>query len=64
MINYHVENIEGLVIKLKENGVTILDSIATYNYGKFVRIMDTEGNKLNCGSLLTNRPLKKRLTEK
>ena len=46
MINYRVQNIEGLVIKLKENGVTILDSIATYDYGKFVHIMDTEGNKI------------------
>src|SRR5690606_41942634 len=36
MINYRVQNIEGLVNKLKENGVTILDSIETYDYGKFV----------------------------
>jgi len=46
MINYQVQNIEGLVTKLKENGVTILDSIATYDYGKFVHIMDNEGNKI------------------
>lgn len=46
MINYQVQNIEGLVDKLKENGVTILDSITTYDYGKFVHIMDTEGNKI------------------
>ncbi len=46
MINYQVQNIEGLVHKLKENGVTILDSIATYDYGKFVHIMDSEGNKI------------------
>jgi predicted enzyme related to lactoylglutathione lyase len=46
MINYRVQNIEGLVNKLKENGVTILDSIATYDYGKFVHIMDAEGNKI------------------
>jgi predicted enzyme related to lactoylglutathione lyase len=46
MINYQVQNIEGLVIKLQENGVTILDSIATYDYGKFVHIMDLEGNKI------------------
>ena len=47
MINYRVQNIEGLVNKLKENGVTILDSIATYDgIGKFVHIMDTEGNKI------------------
>src|SRR3954468_17479361 len=46
MINYQVQNMEGLVNKLKENGVTILDSIATYDFGKFVHIMDAEGNKI------------------
>jgi predicted enzyme related to lactoylglutathione lyase len=46
MINYTVQNIEGLVNKLKENEVTILDNIETYDYGKFVHIMDTEGNKI------------------
>ena len=46
MINYQVQNIEGLVKKLKENGVTLLDSIATYDYGKFVHILDKEGNKI------------------
>ncbi len=46
MINYRVQNIEGLVKKLKANGVTMLDSIETYDYGKFVHIMDNEGNKI------------------
>jgi predicted enzyme related to lactoylglutathione lyase len=46
MINYRVQNIEGLVEKLKKNGVTIVDSIQTYEYGKFVHIMDNEGNKI------------------
>jgi predicted enzyme related to lactoylglutathione lyase len=46
MINYRVQNIEGLVAKLKENGVTILDSIESFDYGKFVHIMDGEGNKI------------------
>ncbi|MCV9928695.1 VOC family protein [Flavobacterium sp. LS1R49] len=46
MINYQVQNIEGLVSKLKNNGVTILDNIETYDYGKFVHIMDAEGNKI------------------
>lgn len=46
MINYRVQNIEGLVSKLKENGVTILDDISSYDYGKFVHIMDDEGNKI------------------
>ncbi len=46
MINYRVQNIEGLVNKLKNNGVTVLDNIETYDYGKFVHIMDAEGNKI------------------
>jgi predicted enzyme related to lactoylglutathione lyase len=46
MINYQVQNIEGLVNKLKGNGVTVLDSIASYDFGKFVHIMDAEGNKI------------------
>lgn len=46
MINYRVQNIEALVQKLKRNGVTILDEIASYEYGKFVHIMDPEGNKI------------------
>ena len=46
MINYRVQNIEALVSKLQENGVTVLDSIATYDYGKFVHILDPEGNKI------------------
>lgn len=46
MINYRVQNIEGMVRNLKEKGVTVLDSISTYEYGKFVHIMDPEGNKI------------------
>ena len=46
MINYRVQNIEGLVAKLKQNGVTVLDDITSYDYGKFVHIMDAEGNKI------------------
>jgi len=46
MINYRVVNIEALVEQLNANGVTILDTIATYEYGKFVHIMDLDGNKI------------------
>lgn len=46
MINYRVQNIEGLVEKLRANGVEVVDEIETYDYGKFVHIMDAEGNKL------------------
>ncbi len=46
MINYRVENLETLVAELKTDGVTVLDTIAEYDYGKFVHIIDPEGNKL------------------
>jgi predicted enzyme related to lactoylglutathione lyase len=46
MINYRVQNIEGLVKKLQESGATIVDKIEAYEYGKFVHIMDPEGNKM------------------
>lgn len=46
MINYRVENIEKLVEELRAAGVEICDEIETYDYGKFVHIMDPEGNKL------------------
>jgi len=46
MINYRVQNLEGLVRKLRKNDATIVDSIAVYDYGKFIHIMDPEGNKI------------------
>lgn len=46
MINYRVENLEALVEELKNNGVTITNSIKSYDYGKFVHILDVEGNKI------------------
>lgn len=46
MINYQVQNIEGMVRKLKASGATVLDSIAAFDYGKFVHVLDPEGNKI------------------
>lgn len=46
MINYRVENLEALVEQLKGEGVTITDTIETFEYGKFVHILDVEGNKI------------------
>lgn len=46
MINYRVENLEALVAQLKEEGVTIVDNIESFDYGKFVHIIDPEGNKI------------------
>jgi predicted enzyme related to lactoylglutathione lyase len=46
MINYCVENLEQLVEVLKNEGVEVLDNIEVYEYGKFVHILDPEGNKI------------------
>jgi predicted enzyme related to lactoylglutathione lyase len=46
MINYRVENMDALVAELKKNGVNVLDTVQSYDYGKFVHIMDIEGNKI------------------
>jgi predicted enzyme related to lactoylglutathione lyase len=46
MINYRVADLDALVEELKKEGVTIVDKIETYDYGKFVHIMDIEGNKI------------------
>jgi len=44
MINYRVENLVALVDELKRDNVTVVDEIAVYDYGKFVHILDPEGN--------------------
>lgn len=46
MFNYRVENLVELLKLLKEEGVTIVDEIQEYSYGKFGWIMDPEGNKI------------------
>ncbi len=46
MINYRVDNLEALVEELKKENVTIVDKIESYDYGKFVHILDGEGNKI------------------
>ena len=52
MINYRVQNIVGLVEQLKADGVEVLDEISYYDYGKFVHIMDDEGNKIELWELV------------
>ncbi len=46
MVNYRVENLADLVEELKKNNVTVLDKIESFDYGKFVHILDPEGNKI------------------
>ncbi len=46
MINYTVDNLEALVEELRKENVTIVDKMETYDYGKFIHILDLEGNKI------------------
>lgn len=46
MINYRVDNLDAMMNRFRENNVTICDTVETYSYGKFVHIMDPEGNKI------------------
>ena len=54
MINYRVENIEGLLEELKVQGVEVLDDLAAYEFGKSAHIMDSEGNKTELLGALAN----------
>lgn len=46
MLNFRVNDIEALLKVLKDEGVTVLDEIETFEYGKFAHILDPEGNKI------------------
>lgn len=58
MINYRVQHIEKLVEKLKASGTQIVDTLSEYPYGKFIHVLDPEGNILELwepiDSVLTN----------
>jgi predicted enzyme related to lactoylglutathione lyase len=46
MLNYRVEDLEGLLKILRAEGVTIVGEIEATSYGKFGWIIDPEGNKI------------------
>ena len=46
MFNYRVENLVELLEELKENGVTVMDKVEEYDYGKFGWVVDLDGNKI------------------
>lgn len=41
-----IPNLRIIHLPLKAEGVNVLDEITHYDYGKFVYILDEEGNKL------------------
>ena len=46
MQNFRVYDLENLLKKLSNEGVTIVGDMETYDYGKFGWILDLEGNKI------------------
>lgn len=46
MMNFRVDDLEALLKVLKEEGVTIVGEMETYDYGKFGWILDPDGNKI------------------
>ena len=46
MINFRVDDLEAYAEVLKEKGVTIVDTLESYSYGKFLHIEDPEGNRI------------------
>ena len=43
MINYRVEDLEEQVKALNAAGISMLDKIEVFPYGKFVHLLDPEG---------------------
>lgn len=46
MINYRVDDLIALKKQLEIEGVEVCDEIESFEYGKFLHIMDAEGNKI------------------
>lgn len=46
MMNFRVADLEGLLEVLRDEGVTVVGEMETYDYGKFGWILDPEGNKI------------------
>lgn len=46
MLNFRVDDLNGLAEKLRSASVAILNEIEEYSYGKFLHISDPEGNRL------------------
>lgn len=44
MFNFRVADLDALLADLRTEGVQIAEEIRTYDYGRFVKIVDPEGN--------------------
>ena len=46
MINYRVADLHALLDQLRKEGVTVMDRVEEYDYGRFGWIIDPDGNKI------------------
>jgi len=46
MQNFRVHDLDGLLVKLVAQGVTVVGEPQVFDYGKFAWILDPEGNKI------------------
>lgn len=46
MINYRIDDMDGMVAQLKQNGVEIEKGPESHENGKFLWVMDPDGNKV------------------
>lgn len=46
MINYRVDDLDGLLSELRNAGVQVDDRVEEYEYGRFGWVMDPEGNRI------------------
>jgi len=46
MLNFRVDDLNEFLLHLTEKNVSVLDSIETYDYGKFLHVSDPEGNRI------------------
>lgn len=46
MLNFRVDDMRAILVRLQENHVEILNEVSEYEYGKFLHIKDPEGNRI------------------
>lgn len=46
MLNFRVDDLQSLKVALETKGVTVCNEIESYEYGKFLYILDPEGNRV------------------
>src|SRR5436190_1400927 len=46
MLNFRVNDLDGLRIKLQNDGANVIEMVESYEYGRFGWVLDPEGNKI------------------